>query len=291
MDEQILVIDFENTSELPNNFRTTKDCYRHKGGPPVTWSGLDQLNASAARQFSELDLITSLNPMSGQVYLVDLRQESHGFADGRPVSWYGLRNQSNVGKTDQQIADLEQRLVSEMASRGTIKLNGIVRKTNGRIEETSLQEIKVERPETERELVERIGLRYVRFPVTDHQHPGGLTVDRFVDFVGSLPRDAWVHFHCRSGKGRSSTFMVLYDVFHNAGEVSLEDIIRRNVLIGSKDVSRISDLRAKLWKNEMAKKRHAFVAAFYSYMVDPAGYGHLRWTEWLAKLGNVSLTH
>jgi protein-tyrosine phosphatase len=289
MDEQILIIDFENTSELPKNFRTTRNGYQSEGRPPVTWSGLDQLNASAARQFSELDLITSLDQMSGQVCIVDLRQESHAFADGRPVSWYGLRNQSNAGKTDQQIADLEGSLVSEMASRGTIKLSGIVRKTSGRIEETSLQEIEVVRSETERELVERMGLKYVRFPVTDHQHPSGLTVDRFVDFVGSLPEDAWLHFHCRSGKGRSSTFMVLYDMFHNAGEVSLEDIICRNALMGSKDISKISNLQAKLWKNEMATKRHAFVAAFYSYMVDPAGYGRLRWTEWLAERGDVSL--
>ena len=288
IDEPILVVDFENTQELPSNFRTSRDSYQPEAESPVARLGLDKLNASAARQFSELDLMTSRSLMSGQVYVVDLRQESHGFADGKPISWYGLRNHSNLGKSNQQIADLEQELTSAIAARGKIKLNAIVQKTAGRIEETHSFAVDVQRSETEKELTERLGLKYVRLPVTDHQHPPGETVEQFVEFVSGLPKDAWVHFHCRSGKGRASTFMVLYDVFHNAIDVSLEDIVCRNALMGSKDVSQISELQAKVWKNDMAKNRYTFVAEFYAYMVDPGGYGQLRWVEWTEKRNKVS---
>jgi protein tyrosine phosphatase (PTP) superfamily phosphohydrolase (DUF442 family) len=295
-DAPILVIDFENTAELPELFRTTRDEYQTDVSPPITRFGLDRVNASATRQFSELDLVTSLNHMSGnhmsgnhmsgRVFVVDLRQESHGFADGTAVSWYGFLNDSNLGKTRQEIADLEQALVDDIAARTSVQLNRIVRKTNGHIEKSSSCEVRLQRAETERTLVERVGLEYVRLPVTDHRHPDPPTVDQFVDFVGSLPGDAWVHFHCRSGKGRSSTFMVLIDIFHNAGAVSLEDIIRRNALIGSKDFSRVSNLRHKVWKNEMAKNRHHFLVNFYSYMTDSDGYGRSPWSEWLARPAN-----
>lgn len=290
IDRPVLVIDFENTPELPRNFRTTKDSHGFEHGASVSWAGWGRLNASAASQFSELGLVTSLGHMPPLVYILDLREESHGFANGVPVSWYGLRNQANVGKSAEQIAEQEQALVSEMEARRTIGINKIVRKTSGRIEETLVREIEVERAETEGELVERMGLKYLRLPVTDHQHPGGATVDGFVEFMENLSGDAWVHFHCRSGKGRSSTFMVLYDIFHNAGAVGLEDIICRNAMVGSKDVSKISDLRAKLWKNEMARKRHEFVATFYSYMADPGGYGQISWTDWLAERGAANAT-
>lgn len=36
---------------------------------------------------------------SGPIYDVDLRQESHGYLDGIPVSWYGERDWANLGKS------------------------------------------------------------------------------------------------------------------------------------------------------------------------------------------------
>lgn len=280
-DSLVLVRDFVNTPEIPTNFRTSRDPFIVGTDHPVTRLGLDTLNVSASRQFSELNLITSLERMSGQVYIVDLRQESHAFADGTSICWYGLLNQANVGKTSEQIEDLERQLACAAALQGNIELNSIVRKSNGRIEQTSSYQTSVHKVETERELVESKGLKYVRLPVTDHQHPAEEIVDDLVELLTDLPDDAWLHLHCRSGKGRSSTFMVLCDIFHNAKEVSLPDIVLRNALLGSKDVSTISDLEAKLWKNGMARKRYEFVSSFYGYMVDPQGFGHLNWSDWL----------
>ena len=38
----------------------------------------------------------------GPVYDVDLRQEPHGYFDGRAVSWYGTRDWSNLGKSQRE---------------------------------------------------------------------------------------------------------------------------------------------------------------------------------------------
>ena len=279
-DQPILVTDFENSPEVPANFRIANYNPSAKESR-VTAVGLDALNASAARQFCELNLKNSLERMSGRIYIVDLRQESHAFIDGRPMCWYGLKNQANVGKTKQEIADIEEELISRIARQGEIELNDIVLKTNGRIVRTRSSRVDFQRCESERDLVERNGLKYVRLPVTDHRHPDDKTVAEFLDFLGSLTGDYWLHFHCRSGKGRTSTFLVLYDIFHNAKQVSLEDIICRNFLLGSKDLSKISDIPKKMWKNKMANRRFEFVSSFYQFMTESDEYRSDSWADWL----------
>jgi hypothetical protein len=46
-----------------------------------------------------------------------------------------------------------------------------------------------------------------------------------------LPENAWAHFHCEAGLGRTTTFMVLYDMLRNANRVSLEDIVQRQKIL------------------------------------------------------------
>ena len=38
------------------------------------------------------------------------------------------------------------------------------------------------------------------------------------------------HFHCKEGIGRTTTFMIMYDIMKNYKEVSLNDIIKRQYL-------------------------------------------------------------
>jgi protein tyrosine phosphatase (PTP) superfamily phosphohydrolase (DUF442 family) len=216
-----------------------------------------------------------------------LRQECHGFVNGSPGSWYGLRNQTNAGKSDVEIAEQERELLSRLGSASAVKMHRIMHKTNGRIDKASTHEVSISRAETERELVERMGLRYAHFYITDHQHPNDKSVEQFVDFAQNLPEDAWLHFHCRSGSGRTSTFMILYDIIRNATAVSLDDIIHRQALLGSKDLYRLSELDAKRWKHDMAVARQEFITTFYDFVVDRDKYSHLPWIEWLAQRGLV----
>jgi len=67
--------------------------------------------------------------------------------------------------------------------------------------------------------------------VTDHVRPLDDAVDRFILAVRALPDGAWTHFHCEAGLGRTTTFMVLYDMLRNANRVSLEDIVRRQKIL------------------------------------------------------------
>ena len=124
------------------------------------------------------------------------------------------------------------------------------------------------------------GANYVRLTITDHARPLDDELDRFVLGVRALPENAWAHFHCEAGLGRTTTFMVLYDMLRNANRVSLEDIVRRQkILSDGYDV--LQPAEPENWKAPYATDRAAFVRKFYDYArANPNGRPRL-WTEWL----------
>jgi protein-tyrosine phosphatase len=105
-------------------------------------------------------------------------------------------------------------------------------------------------------------------------------VDRFVISVRALPAGQWVHFHCRAGKGRTTTVLALYDMLRNAGRVSLDDIVnRQSLLIGDYNLLQLEEQSG--WKAPLAADRANFVRAFYDYArANPNGSPQL-WSEWL----------
>lgn len=63
-------------------------------------------------------------------------------------------------------------------------------------------------------------------------------VNYFIDFVKNQPKDSWLHFHCKEGIGRTTTFLIMYDIMKNHKDVNLNDIIKRQVLLsGMSDTS------------------------------------------------------
>ena len=132
----------------------------------------------------------------------------------------------------------------------------------------------------ERDVVGGVGTGYVRITVTDHARPLDDEVDRFVLAVRALPENGWAHFHCEAGRGRTTTFMVLYDMLRNANRVSLEDIVRRQKILGY-DYDVLQPSKPGDWRAPYSEDRAAFVRAFYDYArANPNGRPQL-WSEWL----------
>ena len=56
-------------------------------------------------------------------------------------------------------------------------------------------------------------------------------IPKIIKFVENQPKGSWLHFHCKEGIGRTTTFMIMYDIIKNNKTVSLNDIITRQVLL------------------------------------------------------------
>nr|WP_314463347.1 phosphatase [uncultured Clostridium sp.] len=259
-----LLINSNNTMQLPKNFRMSNSKIKDAGKTIPNLKGFASLNISGSGQFSENGLIFIKQAIGDKtpIIIVDLKQESHGFINGTAVSWVNVKNNLNKGITKEQVLETENN-----------KLQSITINKKISIDKQNLVPIKVQ---NEEKLVESMGMAYVRVPVTDKEKPIDATVDYFVQFVKTLPQNTWVHFHCEEGLGRTTTFMVMYDIMKNAKKVELNDIMSREILFGGQNL-----LEDKNNVSTNAKQRAEFIKKFYKYALQNDDNFNTIWSEWL----------
>jgi protein-tyrosine phosphatase len=277
-------IDLNMAKQLPRNFRTTDDPLKtNKGETPAT-TGLSDLRASGSGEFAPGSLKLVLARTRGPVTVFDLRQETHIFVNELPVSWYASRDWVNVGRSQSAIVAGEAARVQSLKPGSEIAVRPGHPVKHGSANSVMPEQVTVERASTEQNIVEGAGAHYVRIAVTDHTRPLDDEVDRFILAVRALRQDGWAHFHCEAGLGRTTTFMVLYDMLRNANRVSLEDIVlRQKILSHGYDV--LQPPESGDWKAPYAADRAKFVRSFYDYAREnPNGRPQL-WSEWLKSAG------
>lgn len=198
--------------------------------------------AFGSAQFNREQLSHVLEKISNKnIYDVDLRQETHAFVDnGTPVSLYGERDWSNKGLSDAAVAAKEKDFLQQLAK--TEK--GVI---------------------SEQQLVTSMGLHYEHFPVTDHMAPTDQEVVRFLKFYRSLPQNTLIYFHCHGGDGRTTTFLAMYDILHNAQKDSLDTILARQYKLDGVNLAKAPTDRPE-WFTQAAKDRFAFLQKFYQYV-------------------------
>jgi len=243
-----LVLDSQNYYDIPKHFRKSSDSLNMQKNKEINLSGLSRLNISGSQQFSEYNLPLVINSLETlfPITVVDLRQESHGFINGAPVSWANVKNDANIGLTRDQV------LLDEYNKLNSIKLN--VPMTYYNHKNITIVPTKVE---DENYLVNSKLIRYIRITVTDGKIPKDDMVDYFIELVKSQPSNTWLHFHCKQGIGRTTTFMIMYDMIKNSKNVTADDIIKRQLLLANFDESHINSFN----NNERIK----FLQNFYEY--------------------------
>lgn len=251
---------------LPKSARVLS-AYYETGIPGVpSRKGLEKLHASASGQIT----LTSLTLMEGKlpnpkaITVVDLREESHGFVNGLPISWK-LPNTTwtNNGKTVTQIEADEKARLEAIAEEGTVLLD------------PGIQPLKivVGHIQTERELVESLGMHYVRIPITENHPPALEQVDRLVELFRNLPEDEWLHGHCHGGRGRATLFAAMYDILENSHLFTLEEIVMRQLLLGGTDLMNVPDD----FRHEVAQVRIQFLRNFYAYSKEGTEIPYSKW--------------
>ncbi|MEK2644765.1 phosphatase domain-containing putative toxin [Bdellovibrio sp. BCCA] len=234
-----------------------KKAVNYRKNPDIKMSGSATLDPKALKEVAK-----PVKKNKAPFYVFDLRQESHGLINDIPVTWQAEHDWANADLNHDEAVRRERRQLGDL--RVGEKINGV----------------EIKSIETEESMVRSAGYQYVRLTVTDHVRPVDSEVDRFIEAVRELPENAWIHFHCRAGKGRTTTFMVLYDMLINAKYVPFDDIINRNAKL-SEDYDVMAVVDAKDWRAPYQKERADFVRAFYEYAKEnPRGEKKL-WSEWV----------
>ena len=199
----------------PCHFRDAMDLQPN----PYPASGSHQLNAGQLTQVLK-NLVSLHKPRD--LFLVDLRQETHGFIGGSAASWYADNDFGNVGLSTSLIERDEQARLSalddETTQIYTKSDDSSDNRGQGRVMPVSYEEITVTTPTTERMAFDNLKIgkctvHYSRIPVTDHCAPSDAAMMEFRKLaVSTDPESSWLHFHCHGGDGRTTTFLALYDM-------------------------------------------------------------------------------
>ncbi len=113
--------------------------------------------------------------------------------------------------------------------------------------------------------------------------PDAETLDKFLEFLKTLPKDAWLHIHCDKGKGRTTVMMTVLDIIRNGHQLSLEDIVERQYLMGGVNLFDTNAWEKGTYTPEQLAKRRDFLKEFYRFTHDPEGYGTVSWSSWCAE--------
>lgn len=237
-----LVLDNQNCGRIPSHFRTTSDL-NILASKNININGLDTLNISGSQQFSKCNidiLLESINT-SLPIVDVDLREESHGFVNGLPISWANKNDNANKGLSRNQV------LLKEKKDLKSIKL-----KTPLTFYNHPNMTINPTEVENESKLAKDKSLSYIRVTVTDGSLPSDEMVDYFIKSVKHSPKNAWFHFHCKEGIGRTTTFMIMYDMMRNYKVATAKEIIDRQISLvkfSENDIKSLnSDIRIAFWE-------------------------------------------
>ena len=194
-------------------------------GLPMRLRDIPTLNISGSAQFTKDQLLNLKNYINkDNICIVDLRQESHGMINDLAISFLNPYKDLNNGFTTEQTIKAENSLLNKIKIGNTIQLykhTGIF-----------IKDITVDFISNESQLVTEADMQYKRFAVKDNSAPTPDIVDEFVEFIKNKPDDIHLHFHCAAGKGRTTSFMVMYQAMKNNSNLTLEQLLSYQYNIG-----------------------------------------------------------
>lgn len=240
-----------------------------RAAPPIHFRRDESLRIAGGGQPSKTTLAHLHEQLSLSIdtplWVIDLRQESHGYLNEDAVSWHGEANAANRGKAAESVERDEQQRLAEAI--GT----NVQAVPMGHYDEAHIPYTFAESVTsfaTERHVARKSGLGYVRIAATDMRWPEPQTIDDFVNFYRSLPQEhGWLYFHCQAGQGRTTTFMVLYELLENPSATADEAITHQRAL-GGADLS--------------SGARYEGICRFAQYVRENRATDFAqRWSDWL----------
>ena len=235
--------------------------------------GLGNLYISGSEEFSLPQFLVLAETLRAEadgreIWIIDLRRESHAMMGSVPVFWNVGHNEGNRDLSAEQIEKDEVARFAPLVGQ-TLKTG---RHGNREIPLTGLL--------TEKELVESAGFRYYRLPITDHTWPRPEQIDEFIRFAKELdPDQVWLHFHCRAGQGRTGIMMILYDKMRNP-DIPITDIAVRQAKLGAGYPLYVGDSDG--WEAPLYAEKARMTPLLGRYVEENWRSGfQVSWSDWL----------
>lgn len=241
--------------------RAAPPIHFRKDGPLRIAGGGQPSKITLAHLHEQLDL-----PDDTPLWVIDLRQESHGYLNEDAVSWHGVANAANRGMSAAAVEQDEQQRLADAV--GT----NVQAVPMGHYDEAHIPYTFAEAVTgfaTERHIARKSGLGYVRIAATDMHWPEPQAIDDFVNFYRSLPKEhGWLYFHCQAGQGRTTTFMVLYEILERP-DCTADEAIAHQRALGGADLS--------------SGARYEGICHFAQYVRENRATDFAqRWSDWLS---------
>ncbi|BCA94706.1 protein-tyrosine-phosphatase [Legionella antarctica] len=241
------------------------------------------ISGSAAPTLGNMIWLRKTLGKTHSVYIIDLRQETHLYINGLPISLFYKRDEINWGKTPRAISDAEYSWVEYFLSSGVAKINKLGKPQAGFKVPIEPVIVPIKEAYTEQQAAQKAGVAYVRIEVPDYHPPTPGQVDQFIAIINNAPLNTWLHVHCAAGKGRTTTFMIMRDILANAKYVHLKDIITRQAGLGGIDLfGRSPSIAAQPWKKEYHCARKDYIKLFYTFVHSGAA-ANQTFTSWIEK--------
>lgn len=241
-----------------SKFRTMQD--QIASSESVDLTGLRELSASGGPILDFPALKKKLGFVKKPIIIVDGMKEHHGYIKDIPLTFFGYHRK----KPDFRY------VLRRLFFTGTTQ----------------------QQPELivhERELAQKYGFGYVNIKIDSKLVTPDEAVDEFVAYFDKAPENVWFHFHCRHGKGRTSLALVMYDIMKNAPKVALEDIVRRQFLLGSVNLSDTAVWRKNsTYPSKALERRKKFVHEFYAFICQRKAGGMQLWSDWRSHTNSLS---
>lgn len=261
------------------NFRTSLSPYKTWSFSLPSREGLETLNISGSGVINEKALRHSLKKVPAHIetiYILNLTNQYEYYANGRPLRWFSWIKEGEIIR--EPYYTLREIKHSPFRLKDNIKL--FLRRTfYPRPEDTKI--------ETEQEMTQRMGLKYLSFYVDRREVFPPETIDQFIHFIEQLPPNSWIHFHCDGGNSRTTTLMIFTDILKNGKKVPLNTIIERHHALGGVDIYNTKSWKGGSWRHDKLIMRKKLVEDFYRFVNDPSGYGTLEWSEWFKNHGTA----
>lgn len=258
--------DILRNEQMPVNFRTINN-------------GMVEFSASGI--FTKLQIINTFSKLKAKkIYIVDLLKEYHGFIDfsenAIPFTWRALNNTVNFGVDYNKIEGSEKDIIYRMVEKlfsGPIEIISSFLSNEGGVKEI-YHKVLINKYETiisEKELVNQLNINYIRLPCPDYSPPPYEAILDLAYFTQNTfdRENDWVHFHCHGGRGRSTAFSLIFDMFMrlesgNLSRTSFETLLEFHKENGGKDLAMTP---IEIWKQELAEERYNLLGNLYNLLL------------------------